>query len=52
MSNYDKNTGVVELATSSGNAVTGTISNATLTFARELGQNIIQKSNTQTLIAF
>ena len=27
---FNKNTGVVQLATSSGNAVTGTISNATL----------------------
>ena len=49
---FNKNTGVVQLATSSGNAVTGTISNATLTFARELGQNIVHKSVTQTLIAF
>ena len=52
VSDFNKNTGVVQLATSSGNAVTGTISNATLTFARELGQNIIHKSVTQTLIAF
>jgi|TARA_R100000455_G_C6272381_1_gene129138 hypothetical protein len=52
VSDFNKNTGVVQLATSSGNAVTGTISNATLTFARELGQNVIHKSVTQTLIAF
>ena len=49
---FNKTTGVVNLITSSGNAVTGTISNATLTFARELGQRIRHPSDTQTLIAF
>ena len=52
VSDFNKNTGVVQLATSSGNAVTGTISNATLTFARQLGQRIRHKFTTSTLIEF
>jgi len=52
ISDFDKNTGVVELSSATGNAVTGTISNATLTFARQLGQRIKHKFTTNTLIEF
>jgi len=52
VADFDRNTGTVSLLSPTGDSFTGSVSNTTLTFARELGQTILHKFISPTLIAF
>ncbi|MEC8551662.1 MAG: hypothetical protein VXY93_14290, partial [Pseudomonadota bacterium] len=52
VTDFDRNTGTVSLLSPTGDSFTGSVSNTTLTFARELGQSIRHKFISPTLIAF